>query len=133
MKIMKMVYIGLGFLCFGLGAVGAVLPVLPTTPFLLVASFCFARGSDRFHAWFCSTKLYRNHLEHFVQTKSMTARSKAILLSTVSLMLLIPFVLVNNVWARCGIGLAIVIKYYYFLFRIKTVPRAPRVDQKAAE
>ena len=52
-----------GFAFFGLGALGAVVPVLPTTPFLLVAAFCFARSSDRLNAWFRSTRLYREVLE----------------------------------------------------------------------
>ena len=51
-KTKKIFWIGLGLLCVGIGAVGVVLPVLPTTPFLLVASFAFTKGSDRFRMWF---------------------------------------------------------------------------------
>ena len=123
-KALKALYLGLGFLCFGLGALGAALPILPTTPFLLLASFFLAKGSDRFHTWFQQTGLYSRYLEHFVQTKSMTARSKALLLGSVSLMLLIPFCLTENLWARGGIGAVVALKYYYFLFRVKTAPSA---------
>ena len=48
---LKMLWLAAAFLCLGIGAVGVILPILPTTPFLLVASFCFARGSERFHKW----------------------------------------------------------------------------------
>ena len=54
-KIKKFIYISVGLISFALGAIGVVLPVLPTTPFLLLASFCFAKGSDRFNTWFINT------------------------------------------------------------------------------
>ena len=64
---LKIVWLTAAFLCLGIGAIGVILPILPTTPFLLVASFCFARGSERFHKWFMGTKLYKNHLDSFVK------------------------------------------------------------------
>ena len=60
----------------GLGIVGIFLPALPTVPFLLLASFCFSKGSKRFHDWFIQTKLYKNHLENFEKNKSMTLKNK---------------------------------------------------------
>ena len=119
---MKYVYLAVGFLMFGLGAIGVILPVLPTTPFLLVASFCFAKGSKRFHNWFLSTKLYQNHLDDFVKTRSMTLKSKVTLLAFASSMLLLAFFMVDIVHARIAILVVMAVKYYYFIFRIKTIP-----------
>ena len=54
---MKLVYLVLGILSTALGAVGVVLPILPTTPFLLVAAFWFAKSSRRRQHWLIGTKL----------------------------------------------------------------------------
>lgn len=72
---LRILWLILGFAAIGLGAVGVVLPVLPTTPFLLLASFCLAKGSEKFHTWFTGTKLYKNHLDDFVQNRSIPQRS----------------------------------------------------------
>lgn len=48
---MRIVWLSLGFLFTGLAFVGVALPLLPTVPFLLLAAFCFARSSERFHDW----------------------------------------------------------------------------------
>ncbi len=118
---MKTLYLIIGFLFFGLGAIGVILPVLPTTPFLLVASYCFARGSKRFNDWFLSTKIYQKHLNSFVKERAMTLKTKISLLSFASAMLILAFCLVDVIYARILIIAVMIFKYYYFICRIKTI------------
>lgn len=118
---MKTLYLIIGFLFFGLGAIGVILPVLPTTPFLLVASYCFALGSKRFNDWFLSTKIYQKHLDSFVKERAMTLKTKISLLSFASAMLILAFCLVDVIYARILIIAVMIFKYYYFICRIKTI------------
>lgn len=127
---MRYIFIVLGFLFTLLGGIGVVLPILPTTPFLLLASFCFAKGSTRFHKWFTNTKLYKNHLDEFVKSRSMTLKTKITLLSLASAMLVIPIVVVDIPHLRIFLILLMVFKYYYFIFRIKTIRGEDAYDDK---
>ena len=118
---LKIVWLTAAFLCLGIGAVGVILPILPTTPFLLVASFCFARGSERFHKWFMGTKLYKNHLDSFVRERAMTLKTKLCILLPASAMLMCAFLMMSNLPGRIVILLLIFFKYVYFFTKIKTV------------
>lgn len=109
------------FLTLALGTVGVILPVLPTTPFLLLSSFCFARGSERFHRWFLNTKLYRNHLDSFVRDRAMTLKTKFYILLPASAMLLIAMYMMSNLPGRLFILFLIFFKYIYFFTKIRTV------------
>lgn len=121
-KSVKVFWLILGFSAMGIGAIGVVLPVLPTTPFLLLASFCLAKGSDRFHTWFTHTRLYKNHLESFVQTRSMTLKTKFSLLIPASAMLILAGFMMPNIYGRMFIVFLIIFKYFYFFTKIKTIP-----------
>jgi uncharacterized membrane protein YbaN (DUF454 family) len=120
-KTIKVIWIIIGLLSMGVGMIGVILPVLPTTPFLLLSSFCFAKGSDRFHKWFIGTKLYKKHLDSFVKNKSMTLKTKLTILLPASAMLILAFLAMSNIYGRCFIVFLILFKYIYFFTRIKTI------------
>ncbi len=117
----KLLWLMIGIVSMVLGAIGVVLPVLPTTPFLLLASFCFAKGSDRFHKWFIGTKLYKKHLESFVTSRSMTLKTKLYILLPASAMLILAMLAMSNIYGRVFIVFLIIFKYIYFFTRIETV------------
>ena len=120
-KIKKGLYISVGLLCVVLGAIGVILPILPTTPFLILASACFVRGSDKFDKWFKGTKLYKNNLESFVNNRSMTMKTKVRILLFADIMLLFPLVIIDSLIMKFVLVFIILFKLYYFMFRIKTI------------
>lgn len=117
----KYLYTCLGLLLFVIAMIGIVLPILPTTPILLLAAICFAKGSKRVEKWFKSTKIYQTHLEDFVENNQMTLKTKLTICITVSLLMLIPFFIMDNIYGRAFIILALLFKYYYFTFKIETI------------
>lgn len=131
-KAKKYFYITLGFIALGLGLIGVILPILPTTPFLLVTSFCFAKGSERFHTWFTNTNIYKKHLESFVKERAMTLKQKVVLLSFVNFMLAFPLILVDVLPMRITIIVLIIIKLYYFIFKVKTITPEKKRAMEAA-
>lgn len=117
----KFIYIAIGLVAFALGALGVMLPVLPTTPFLLLASFCFAKGSKRFEIWFTNTKIYKKHLESFVKEKAMTLKQKICLLAFADTMIAFPLIILDNIYIKIFLIILVVFKFYYFIFKIKTI------------
>lgn len=117
---MKILFILIGFLSLILGVIGIFLPVLPTVPFLLLASWCFAKGSKKFHLWFESTSIYKNHLESFEKEKSMTTSSKIKILFITAAMLLFVIFKYDILPMRITIIVLLIVKYYYFLRVVKT-------------
>jgi uncharacterized protein len=124
-KIVKLLYIIIGFIALGLGVLGLILPVLPTTPLLLLASYCFVKGSERFEIWFKGTTLYKRHLETFVKERSMTLKQKLTILLFADVMIAIPFFILDSLMVRVMLAAVIFYKYYYFIYKIKTVREAP--------
>ena len=120
-RIKKIIFVIVGFISLLLGIMVTVLPILPTVPFLLLASYCFARGSNKFEVWFKSSKIYKKYLEDFILNKSMTLKQKIYISTFADIMIAFPLVILNNLYIKLFLIIVIIFKYYYFIFKIKTI------------
>jgi len=121
-KIKKLLYVILGCIGLALGAVGAVLPLLPAFPFLLLAAFCFAKSSEKLHRWFTGTKLYKNNLESYVKGQGMTWKTKIRIMITVTVLMSIGFIMMHAVpVGRIVLACVWVFHILYFVFRVKAI------------
>ena len=125
MNIKKLFWIILGCIGVGLGAVGAVVPMLPAFPFLMLATFSFARSSEKLHTWFINTKLYKDNLEDFVAGKGMTKKTKVRIMITVTALMSVGFVMMGLKGIVTGcivLGCVWLFHILYFIFGVKTIP-----------
>lgn len=103
------------------GIIGIIFPILPTTPFLLISSICFAKSSDKFYSWFINTKIYKNNLEDFVKNREMKIKTKIYLMILSSSMIIISIFMVDTIYLKLLLFCIDIFKYYYFTFKIKTI------------
>lgn len=120
----KILYVLLGCVGVGLGALGAVLPMLPAFPFLMLAAFCFARSSEKLDRWFKGTRLYKENLEDFVAGKGMTMKTKVRILVTVTLLMSVGMIMMGlkGIVVGCIVLTCVwVFHLVYFLFGVRTI------------
>ncbi len=77
---MKLAYNVIGILAIALGVLGIFLPLLPTTPFLLLAAWCFARGSSTMHQWLMTHRLFGDYLRNYGEGRGIPLRAKIVAL-----------------------------------------------------
>lgn len=104
-----------------LGCVGVVVPVLPTTPFLLLATFLFAKSSPRCHSWIVSTKLYKTYVAAFKEAGGIPAITKARILTVSFALMAVSAIMVQKVAVWIVLGCVVVFLLYLMLVRIPTI------------
>lgn len=119
-NIINGISVALGFICIGLGILGIILPILPTTPLLIAAACLFAKGSHRFHRWFLNTRLYKKYIESAVKNGTMEKNAKRHMMLTLALVFGLG-IFFSPVIAKVIIFIVAVIHFYVLIFRIKTV------------
>jgi len=109
----------LGGLCLLLGAIGIFLPLLPTTPFVLLAAACFARSSPRLHHWLLQHRLFGSMLQEWEQKHCIPCRIRNLALFMMLGMGGVSIVfLIQELWLKIG-GFVLILIGCFVLMRVK--------------
>ena len=87
-----------GTTCLVLGAVGIVLPILPTTPFLLLALACYLRSSERMTHWMLNNKYFGKYIRNYRAGKGIPLKTKIIAITTLWITISISSIIILNLW-----------------------------------
>lgn len=112
-----------GVVCVVLGSLGLILPLLPTTPFLLLAAFLFARGSDRWHRWLMSHRHLSPYIHAFRGKKGLTTAQKVRIGASFTVLFGVSIYFVPNGTIKLLLA-AWWLFWLVFIYRIKTTASA---------
>ena len=129
---MRILLIIIGTFSVAAGVVGILLPLVPTTPFLLLAAWCFARSSERFYSLLVNNRWLGPYIRNYRDGRGMTLRAKVSTLSVLWIAMIIGagFV-VPILWARLllvGIGVGVTV----FLLSLPTCELSEGVDDQVS-
>lgn len=121
--VLKAVYVITGLLMTGLGFLGIFLPLLPTTPFLLLAAWLFSRSSPRFNDWLLTNKWFGSYIKNYREKKGISIKNKIISVTTLWITILTTAVFfITSVWVRIVLGL-IAATVTFHIVSFKTLPK----------
>ena len=120
-KIVKGFYFLGGTISLSLGIIGIVLPILPTTPFLLLAAACYARSSQRFYNWLLNNRILGAYIRNYIEGRGMPIKVKIFTISLLWITILISaFFFIQIFWVRIVlIIIAIAVTTHIILIRPK--------------
>ena len=120
-KIVKTLYFIGGTISLILGIIGIVLPILPTTPFLLLAAACYARSSQRFYNWLLNNRILGAYIRNYIEGRGMPIKVKIFTISLLWITILISaFLFIQILWVRYVlIIIAIAVTVHIILIRPK--------------
>jgi uncharacterized membrane protein YbaN (DUF454 family) len=98
-KTFRYLLIVAGTIFLGFGIVGIFLPILPTTPFLLLAAGCYARSSQRFYHWLMSNRWFGNYIKNYYEGRGVPLKLKIFTITLLWLTILTSvYIVINNFW-----------------------------------
>ena len=123
-SIRRSIFVVLGSLALGVGAIGFFVPLLPTTPFLLIAAACYMRGSERLYIWLMEHRWFGSFIRNYREHRAITVRARIVTLVLLwSVMVYTAFWIVAMLWVRLSL-LAIAAAVSIHILRLKSVPRS---------
>ena len=124
-KLIRYLYVLLGTIFVGLAIFGIFLPGLPTTPFLIVASYFYIRSSERLYNWLINNKFLGIYLKDYLAGHGIPKKSKIFALSMMTLFVLLAIIPVSpisipNIWIRIIVLISGIIGFLYLSFKVPT-------------
>lgn len=124
----RTILIIIGWLAIVLGTLGVFLPRLPTTPFILLAAWCFSRSSPRFHHWLLNRSWFGPYLRHWQQHKAMPPGARPRAIAVIIITFALSLWLVKILWVRILL-LVMLVCLLFFLWRIPVVDTEQQKEQ----
>jgi hypothetical protein len=120
-KIYKYLFIGLGWFFVGLGVVGIVTPLLPSTVFFIVAAWFFSKSSDRFYSWLINHPRFGKFIRDYREKRGMPLKSKiiAVLMLNITILSSIIF-FTKNIYVRLLL-VVIAISVSFYIISLNTI------------
>lgn len=118
----------LGWLSFIVGMIGVVFPILPTTPFILLATFLFANSSHKCEAWIKKRKVYKKYVLEYKRNNGLSMKQKIEILSMTSFLLGISAIVIENTHLRLFLLALFFVKLIVLLIYIPTNNKREMVE-----
>ena len=124
--IIRILLIVLGSIFVAIGAIGVLVPGLPTTPFMILAAACYIRSSNKLYNWLIKNKLFVKHIKNIREGKGIPIRVKIfaqVMMTTFIFLAIIPFspISVPNLFIKVIIFLAGLTSFWYVAYRVPTL------------
>ena len=117
--LLRFLWVGLGCLFVGLGAIGAVVPGMPTTVFLVLAAACFIRSSQKLYDWLISNKTFGPYLKDYREGKGIPRRAKVVALSMIVIFVSFAvFYAIEVTQIRILVGFLGLIGFLFVIFKV---------------
>ncbi|MBR8721841.1 Inner membrane protein YbaN [Fusobacterium necrophorum subsp. funduliforme] len=116
------ILLGIAWISLILGGIGIFLPLLPTTPFILLSAFCFQKSSERFHQWILNSPIFGKYIRDYQEQKGITLKNKIVAVTFMALGMSFSAYKVPNIYMRISLAV-IFIAVSYHIWKIKTLKK----------
>ena len=110
-----------GWFSFAMGVIGIFLPLLPTTPFILLSAACFARSSPRFYAWITSHHRYGPMIANYLAGNGLPVKAKVMAISLLWVSVSFTLFIVSLLWAKLAMVATALAVSAYIIWRLPTL------------
>jgi uncharacterized membrane protein YbaN (DUF454 family) len=119
-RLRRLLFTATGLAATGLGVLGILLPLMPATPFLLLAAYFFSRSSPRFHRWLLTNRVFGSYIDNYRSGRGLSLAEKVVTIATLWITLALTATFAVTAWWGRGLLLAVALGVPLHLLRLPT-------------